>query len=286
MKFGFNVFGRPPEAIAGIARKAEEVGFESVWMSDHLIWPKEIKSEYPYVPNPYKGNPPPVGPHTLLGDTLVVLSHVAAVTTKLRLATGVYILPIRSPIVTARAVATLDVVSGGRFSMGVGMGWMPEEFKIAGEGFDDRVERSEECLGVLKTLWEDDTSEFHGKFFDFGPAKFEPKPVQKPCPPILFGGESKAAYHRAVRLGDGFYGLGVYTPDLAAKRVKRLKELRREYGRENEPFEVTLGYGKPTPDEVQQFAEAGVSRLIVSPWTGGDEFDDLERFAENLIGKS
>ena len=105
-------------------------------------------------------------------------------------------------------------------------------------------------------------------------------------PPLLFGGESQAAYHRAARLGDGFYGLGVYTPDLAAKRVKRLKELRREYGRENEPFEITLGRGKPTPEEVQQFAEVGVSRLMVSPWTGGDEFEDLERFAENILGKS
>lgn len=290
MKFGFNVFGRPPETLAIIARKAEEVGFESIWISDHLIWPKEIRSEYPYDPNPYQATPTgpaPVGPHTLLVDTLVLLSHLAAVTSKLRLGTGVYILPIRNPIVTARAVSTLDILSGGRLTLGVGMGWMPEEFEMAAEGFDDRVERFEECLGVLKTLWEDDVPEFHGKFFDFGPAKFEPKPVQKPHPPILIGGESLAAYRRAARLADGFYGLGGHgrTPELAAQRVRSLRRWLTEYGREDVPFEITVSCGKPTPSEVQQFAEVGVSRLMVSPWTGGDEMEDLERYGEDVFAK-
>jgi len=286
MKIGFNVFLLPLQVLAGVARKADELGFESIWISDHLIWPKEIRTVYPYEPNPYTLGR--VGPHTPLLDPFVTLSYIAAITSRVRLGIGVYILPLRNPLVTARAAVTVDVLSGGRLLLGIGMGWMEEEFTIAGEDFGTRVKRAEECVQVLKALWTQQEPEFHGRFFDFGPAKFEPKPVQRPHPPIVLGGESEAALRRTAMLGDGWYGIGgaCSTPESAARRVERLRQLRREAGRENEPFEISVSPGgRLTLDDIARFQEAGVDRLLVSPWSGGDEIEDLERFAHEVLHK-
>ncbi len=285
MKTGFNIFTLRQDLIIDVARKADEIGIESIWISDHLIWPKEIHTEYPYSPNPYTSGM--VGPHTPLLDPFVVLSHIAAVTSKIRLGIGVYILPLRDPFVTARIAMTLDVLSGGRLSLGVGMGWMEEEFVPVRQDFHNRAARAEECVQVLKALWTEEEPEFHGRFYDFEPVKFGPKPVQKPHPPLLFGGETKAALSRAARLGDGWYGLGGKTLEEATAIVNKLRELRREAGREAEPFEITMsGSGQLTPDDIARYQEAGVDRLMMSPFSGaGGEIEALERFAEEVLAK-
>ncbi|MEE8369328.1 MAG: LLM class F420-dependent oxidoreductase [Dehalococcoidia bacterium] len=286
MKIGFNVFLMKQELLTDVARKADELGVESIWISDHLIWPKEIHTEYPYSPNPYTSGA--VGPHTPLLDPFVLLSHIAALTSNIRLGVGVYILPLRDPFVTARTAMTLDVLSGGRLSLGVGLGWMEEEFVPVGQGFHNRADRTEEIVQVLKALWTEDDPEFHGRFYDFGPVKFTPKPVQKPHPPLLFGGETKAALSRAARLGDGWYGLGGKTLEEASRIVKKLRELRREAGRAAEPFEITVsGAGQMTPDDIARYQEAGVDRLMMSPFSGegGSEMDQMERFAEEILAR-
>src|SRR5437773_9015534 len=158
---------------------------------------------------------------------------------------------------------SLDVLSGGRLTLGVGVGWLAEEFQAVGIDFQTRAARTRECVRALRTLWTETEPEFHGRFFSFGPVRFEPKPVQKPHPPIVFGGESAAALRRAAALGDGWYGVG-HTPETAGNQVNRLQRLLAEAGRADAPFEVTVshGGGALTADDVARYAAAGVQRVV------------------------
>jgi probable F420-dependent oxidoreductase len=226
-------------------------------------------------------------------DPMVVLGYLASASSRIRLGTAVYILPLRNPFFAARAVATLDVLSGGRTIFGVGVGWLEEEFVLGEADFRRRGLRTEECIQVLKCLWSQDQAEWHGRFYDFGPVKIEPKPVQKPHPPIVFGGETEVALRRAAELGDGWYGMG-HTSESAAQQVEKLRTLRRAAGREAKPFEITVGAGAwPAADtwldtnDVDGYRAAGVDRLIVAPWSGrGEAIRGLERFAREVMAKS
>src|SRR5207249_1938313 len=206
-----------------------------VWVPEHLVLPTRITSRYPYAPD---GIPPfsPDAPHL---DPLVLLTHVAAATARIRLGTSVYLLPLRHPLVTARLALSLDVLSGGRLTLGVGVGWLAEEFQAAGIDFQTRAARTRECVRALRTLWTETEPEFHGRFFSFGPLRFEPKPVQQPHPPIVFGGETEAALRRAAALGDGWYGVG-HTPESAAVQATKLRALLAAAGRGAAPFELTV----------------------------------------------
>ncbi len=228
MKIGVALFRLRPERMAAVARHAEALGFESVWVPEHLVLPTRIASRYPYAPD---GVPPfaPDAPHL---DPLILLTHVAAATSRIRLGTNIYLLPLRHPLVTARLAMSLDVLSGGRLTLGVGVGWLAEEFQAAGIEFQTRASRTRECVRALRALWTEAEPEFHGRFFSFGPVKFEPKPVQKPHPPIVFGGETEAALRRAAALGDGWYGVG-HTPESAAVQAGRLRALLAAAGRGN-----------------------------------------------------
>src|SRR5216110_2231169 len=220
MKIGVALFRLRPERMAAVARHAEGLGFESVWVPEHLVLPTRITSRYPYAPDgvaPFS----PDAPHL---DPLVLLTHVAAATARIRLGTSVYLLPLRHPLVTARLAMSLDVLSGGRLTLGVGVGWLAEEFQAAGIDFQTRAARTRECVRALRTLWTETEPEFHGRFFSFGPVRFESKPVQQPHPPIVFGGETEAALRRAAALGDGWYGVG-HTPESAAVQATKLRAL-------------------------------------------------------------
>jgi alkanesulfonate monooxygenase SsuD/methylene tetrahydromethanopterin reductase-like flavin-dependent oxidoreductase (luciferase family) len=186
--------------------------------------------------------------------------------------------------VAARAVQTLDVVSNGRAEVGIGAGWLREEWLAAGLDPATRGRRLDEALGVVKRLWTEPAVEHHGEFYDFAPVAFEPKPVQKPWPRIHVGGESDAALRRAARHGDGWLGLG-HTPESVAAPLARLRSLREREERAHEPFEITIGASPASKEDAARLAEAGVHRILMSPWQRSREaVDGLRRAAERLLG--
>lgn len=280
MKVGIPLFMLRHEQLVPVAQRAEELGFESVWVAEHLVFPTTFRSRYPYT----EDGVPPINPATPLLDPLLVLAQIAAATSRIRLGTNIYLLPLRHPLVTARLATTLDVLSNGRFSLGVGVGWLEEEFVAAGVDFARRGALLRECVRALRVLWSESEPEFHGRTFSFGPVKFEPKPVQKPLP-ILVGGETDAALKRAAEVGDGWYGVR-HTPDSVVPVLAKLRELRKSAGRDHLPFEVTVGPSAASLDRdvLARFADAGVDRVVSLPWTRAREaMDALARFAEKVL---
>lgn len=286
MKFGYSLIGTSPLAYAEVARKAEECGFDSIWVPEHLVFPAEMPATYPYL-----ASGPAPRPGTHLFDPWVSLGYVAAVTMKLRLGTHVYILPLRHPIVTARAVATLDLISNGRAVLGAGVGWLAEEFALVDQRFERRGARTDEIIGILRRLWTEKVIEHHGEFYDLAPVRFEPKPVQSP-PPILIGGEAEPALRRAARLGDGWINANHAFEDLQ-RSVARLQELRREAGREQASFEMIA----TTPpdaglDGVERRRDLGITTAIMMPpmqpgirLTVESVCADLERCRDEVISR-
>lgn len=254
---------------------AESLGYESVWLPEHLVFPIVMSRS----PRPGEEHPP-VPPTTPVFDSFTYLAFLAARTSRLRLGTHVYNVGLRHPFVSARAVATLDIVSGGRFEFGIGASWLEQEWIAAGLDFATRGRRVDEILEVSKRLWVDATIEHHGEFFDFDAVAFEPKPVQRPWPPILVGGESGAALRRAAGRADGWIGMS-HTFESAAGQIARLRELRAEAGRAEEPFQICLGGPVESRADVARWEELGVTRLIVSPWRRSPEaVESLHRFAD------
>jgi probable F420-dependent oxidoreductase len=273
VKFGVALGRLNPAFFVDVTVVADRLGYESVWLPEHLVFPVEMTR------SPYPGQDhPPVPPHTPIFDAFAYLSFLAGRTERVRLATHVYNLALRHPFVAARAVQTLDVVSGGRAEVGVGAGWLESEWEAAGLDFASRGRRLDEALAVCQQLWRDEVVEHHGEFFDFGPVKFEPKPAQQPWPRIHIGGESPAALRRAARHG-GWVGMA-HTPESVADAVKRL----RDFGAPDD-FEVTIGGDVATRSDVERYAAAGVDRLIVAPWSRSPgAIDGLERLADLLNG--
>lgn len=256
------------EAMRDVAVAAEELGYESVWIPEHLVFPADLAAS----PD---GSGHRVRPDVPTLDVLVFLATLATATTTIRLGTWVYNLALRHPIVAARAVQTLDVVSGGRVSFGVGAGWVEGEYAAVGVDFATRGARLDECIDALRELWTEDTPSFGGEHVSFGPVKFEPKPVQAPVP-ILVGGESDAALRRAAARGDGWIGMD-HTPESAAGRVARIRELT------DRPIEVTVGATPEGRDELVAYAEAGVDRVITAPFERtADAIDGLRAYAERM----
>lgn len=281
IKIGVPLFMLRPEQMTAVAQRAEALGFESVWVAEHLVIPAQIRSRYPYAAD----GVPPINPATPLLDPLLVLMQVAARTERIRLGTNVYILPLRHPLAVARMAMTLDLLAQGRFIFGIGVGWLEEEFEAAGVDFATRAGRTREYVRAIRVLWTEPEPSFAGRYVSFGPLKFEPKPAQKPHPPIVFGGESAAALRRAAALGDGWYGVG-HTPLTAGEQVARLRALLTEAERPDAPFEITVSHGASelTVDDVARYAEAGVHRVVSLPWRRGREAEEgLQRLAERVL---
>jgi probable F420-dependent oxidoreductase len=277
VKFGIALGRLNPAFFVAVTDEAERLGFESVWLPEHLVLPVEMTR------SPYPGQEhPPVPPSTPVFDVFAYLAFLAGRTRRIRLATHVYNLALRHPFVAARAVQTLDVVSGGRAEIGIGAGWLEDEWRAAGLDFATRGARLDEALDVCKRLWSEEVVEHHGTHFDFAPVMFEPKPAQKPWPPIHVGGESAPALRRAARAGDGWVGMG-HTPESVSAPVSRLRALRDEYGRAHARFEVSVGGAVEGPDDVERWQASGVDRLVVAPWARSREaIEGMRRFAERV----
>ncbi len=243
-----------------LAKAAEGAGFESIWAVEHVLVPKGYESTYPYDESgkmPLGGGAEDVA----IPDPLIWLSWVAAVTSTIRLATGVMILPQRNPGVLAKEVATLDAMSGGRMSLGIGVGWLEEEFRALGVPFRERGARTDDAMRAMRALWESpETAQHHGKFFDFENVYSRPRPANGTVP-LIVGGHTEAAARRAGRLGDGFFP-GRGKPRELAELFALVKETAAAHGRDPEAIEFTTG-GKTDPGYVERLIEIGVHRMIV-----------------------
>ncbi|MBI2867014.1 MAG: LLM class F420-dependent oxidoreductase [Chloroflexi bacterium] len=237
MKFGVklpNISALPVhqarENILRLAQSADQLGFHSVWVSDHVAVPTSRRSPYPYTADGRS----PYGPDEAYWECLTVLASIAAVTQRVRLGTGVLVLPLRHPIYAAKVLATLDCLSNGRVIVGAGVGWLREEMEILGAPtWEHRGSLADECIRAFKELWTQDRPQFEGRWSQFSGFTFLPKPVQQPHPPIWVGGGSEAALRRVVRLGDGWYA-GGGSPRWVSGCAEQLRQLCQRYER---PFE-------------------------------------------------
>ncbi len=275
LRLGVALGALNPAYHLSVTLEAERLGFESVWMPEHLIFPIGMSGS----PHPGQQHPP-VPPTTPVFDAFAWLSFLAGKTERIRLGTNVYLLGLRHPFAAARAVQTLDVVSRGRAEIGIGAGWLREEWTAAGLDPRTRGRRLDEGLAVCKRLWVEPVIEHHGEFFDFGPVAFEPKTFQKPWPPIHVGGESLSALRRAAYHGDGWLGL-FHTPESIQAPLAKIRELRLKAGRGETPFAVTTGGRVTSSGDLRKWEEAGADRVIVTGWTRSrDAIESLRRLAE------
>ncbi len=287
MKFGlFFANAGPfavPETFEALVRTADEVGIESIWAVEHVVVPVGYESQYPYS----KDGRMPGPENSPIADPLIALSYAAALTQNLRLATGVIILPQRHPTYVAKEVATLDLLSRGRAILGVGIGWLREEFDVLGVPFRERAARTEESVRAIRSLWSDAAEGFDGDFYRWKPVESNPKPIQKPGVPIVVGGHVEGAARRAARVGDGFFpALGglAKIPGL----IQAMSDECGKVGRDPAEIEVTAAEAQVEPDLVRRYQEIGVSRLVMPP----PAFDPegikrtLSEFAEKVIAKT
>jgi probable F420-dependent oxidoreductase len=264
-----------PSIAATVARAAETAGFESVWTGEHIVLPE------PQAP------PSPVPADTPFIDSAIALAFVAAHTNRIRLGTGIIILPQRNPVVLAKELASVDVLSNGRLIFGIGIGYLQPEFAAIGAPFDHKGPRTEEFLAAMIALWSMERPEYDGRFVSFKGINAMPRPVQKPHPEIVFGGHTRDAYGRAARLARGWFGFALDVAG-AAKCVEGLKQACNAAGRQFEDLEISVApRGRVDLDTVHRFAELGVGRLILLH-RGSDErgiLDFIQQTQRELISK-
>jgi len=264
MKFGiFAPLANPfasADYLKTLGTAAEERGFDSIWVAEHVLLFDEYKSRYPYA----NDGRIPVPPESGILDPFVALSYLAAVTDTIRLGTGICLVPQRNPVYTAKEVATGDWLSDVRFDLGIGVGWLAEEFEALDVPFEHRGSRCRAYIDVMKTLWTDPISEYSGEFYKLAPTRQYPKPIQQPHPPIHFGGESDAALRRVADLGQGWYGFNLEADQLN-ERIAHLETLLEERGRKRSDIEISvcpylLSAG---PELIERYQDAGVDRVIL-----------------------
>ena len=286
MKFWQALSFSEPDQLVDVAKICEEVGFDGAFVSDHMFYPGDYENKYPYSED---GKLDGFTAETAWPDPWVTIASMAAVTERLRFTTFIYILGLRNPIEVAKSTSTLGVLSNDRFALGVGAGWMREEFETMGVEFKTRGKRLDESIEVLHKLWSGDLVEHHGKHFDFPPLSMCPVPEKRV--PVWVGGISGPALRRAARVGDGWLGSG-QTADQAVELLNELNGYRKEYGRENEPFESIVPLvTPPTPDDLKKIEDAGADATVSYPFTytvGPTSTLDtkrayLEGFAEGVI---
>lgn len=305
MKYGFTLPGRgpmaTPDTLAAITKRGEALGYDSVLTGDHIVVPKHIASPYPYTEDG-------AFPGSASGEAmeqLTLLAFLAGQTRTIRLVTSVIIVPHRNPLVAAKALATLDVLSKGRLVVGVGVGWMQEEFAALGlPPFAERGAVTDEYIRAFKELWTSDTPTFEGKYCRFSDIAFLPKPVQKPHPPIWVGGESRRAMRRTAQLGDGWYPIGsnpqypMGTPEQLAAGIERLAAYARDAGRPPAALDIIYrthdyqltkdrhptgearrlftGHAEQIAADIRQYAALGVDYLVL-------DFLRLSRHADEML---
>jgi len=294
-----------PEQLRTVAQRAEDLGYDHVWVSDHIILPKKVDSFYPYAADgvaTFKPDEPYYEP-------LAALNFIAGCTQRIRLGTHVLIIPYRNPVLTAKILSTLDVLSGGRLILGAGVGWMEEEFKAMGlDTYKERGAVTDEYLQIYKELWTKEDASFDGKYYQISDTGFEPKPVQKPHPPIWIGGHSGPAVRRAARYGDGWMPIGlrppaILEPEELAGKIARLRKLTVEAGRPEDAVSLTFSTGvvfndaagssrawmQGNPEQIasdlRQYQDLGVSNFIIN-FQGGTVLElqeNMERFSREVM---
>ena len=298
MKFWCSTAFMSSKELPEVAKMLDDAGYHGALVSDHLIYPKDLKSPYPYSPHP--DGRPIWEPETSWPDSWVLIGAMAAVTKQLHFTNSIYIAGARPLLQVAKQVATAAVLSSDRVALGVGAGWMREEFELMGQSFEDRGPRLNEMIEALRELWKGGWVEWHGKHYDIPPLMMEPHPESKV--PIYCGGHTDPAMKRAARYCDGWIG-NAYPWDEAAAHVKRLQGYLKEYGRENDPFEIIVGfYDVPTVDLYRRAEEElGVTATMTMPWAGMEDISSgqhaglqesseryrgpIERFAEAIVDK-
>jgi probable F420-dependent oxidoreductase len=280
VKFGVALGALSPRVHEEATLEAERLGFESVWLPEHMVFTRRMSRS----PHPGEEHPP-VPPGTPIYDAFAYLAYLAARTERLRLGTHVFHIGLRHPFTTARGAQTVDVLSNGRFELGIGASWLEEEWDAVQLDFSTRGRRVDEAIEICQRLWTEETVTHHGEFFRFDEVVFEPKPVQRPGPPILVGGESNAALRRAARLGDGWIGMA-HTFESAAAQIEVLRSLLGEHDRTDDlaDFEIALGGPVESRADLARWEELGVTRMIVAPWSRSSEaVDGLRRFADRVL---
>jgi probable F420-dependent oxidoreductase len=247
-----------PEVLAAIGRGAEERGVGTIWVGEHVVLFDEYASSYPYAADGRIPAPPGSG----LLEPFTTLAYLAATTSTVRLGTAMCLLPQRNPVYTAKEVTTLDWLSGGRVDLGVGVGWLAEEFAAVNVPWPARGRRTDEYLEVLRTLWCDDPSSYQGETYSLPPSSMFPKPVQAPHPPIHIGGESDAALRRTARAAQGWHTFNRRPEDLPAP-LARLEELLAEEGRRRDELTITVCpyFQELDADHIPRYAEAGADNV-------------------------
>jgi probable F420-dependent oxidoreductase len=269
-----------PDLFAQLARDAEELGFESIWTVEHVIIPQ------PHMPYPgSKDGQMPGGDHVAIPDPLIPLAYAAAITSKIKLATGIVILPQRHPLYLAKQLASLDVLSHGRVILGIGSGWMPEEFASVDVDFKTRGALTDESIQAMRALWSDTPASFHGKHYHFHDVKSLPKPVNSGGVPIHVGGHSTAAAKRAGRYGDGFFPT-IVQPDKLKEIFAQVHQEAAAIGRNPSTIELTA-MAAPKLDAVKAAQDVGVERVVFGP-PSSDPVKlraGLERIANEILAK-
>lgn len=259
----------PPEQIAAMGKAVEERGFAAIWVPEHVLFFEEYSSRYPYSEDGRIS-----GFRNGMLDPFAALTFLAAHTKRIRLGTAICLVPQRDPIYTAKMVSDLDFLSGGRVDFGVGVGWLKEEFDALGIPFADRGKRTRECLKVMQTLWQDPVSQYKGQMYTLPPSLQNPKPVQKPHPPIFFGGESEPALKRVADIGQGWLGANLQPEEIKPK-LAQLDKLLANAGRSRKDIKIYVMPLKMSSDAdaFKRYADAGVEQLI--PGAGGKGIDDF-----------
>ena len=269
-----------PENISTVARWAEELGYASVWGPDHVVLPKKVESFYPYDNNNWS-YPSDVD----ILDPLLSLAWAAAVAPSVQIGTSVLIGPLRNPVLLAKQVSSLDFLSGGRVILGLGVGWMKEEFDFIGVSFRNRGKRTDEMVKLMRSFWTGDSVDFQGEFYQVAAAKMHPRPIRQSVP-ILWGGYSEAALSRVARLGDGWAPTKRTFEELAAGMGK-IKEYCREYNRDPDSIRVIARPGpiyKINRETRARYEALGITHVVIDPPLDGPDLSpfraEMERVAE------
>jgi len=287
MKFGIQtLFGgkeaSKPEYVVATGKGAEDRGFASIWVAEHVVAFEKYNSPYPYSED---GIPPFTTENGII-EPLTALSFLAAQTSKIRLGTGIVILPQRNPVYTAKQAADVDVLSGGRLDFGIGLGWSAQEYEACATPFDRRGRRAWDYLNVMRSLWTEDLSSYEGEFYTLPECVQGPKPVQTPHMPLYFGGESDPALRRVSEFGQGWLGYQL-TPQTLPERLEKLGDMLEERGRSLADIQIAISPYDTTLDldTVKRFSDLGVHQLVTIAFA--DNVDgmlaQLDKLAEELV---
>lgn len=287
MKIGFFAVGIgatvEPAVVRAAAMAAERLGFATIWAPEHVVLVEEYASQYPYSSGRFPG--PPDIP---IGDPFTTLAYAAACTSTIRLGTGICLVPEHNPLVLAKTAATLDRLSGGRFILGAGVGWLAEEFQALGIPFERRSQRTREYIEVMRRLWREPVSTHEGEFAKFDGVLSFPKPANGSSIPVWFGGESPAALRRVAQYGDGWLGFKVM-PDEAAAKIRQIETLLAANGRRR--ADVTLAvspYAQPiAADDLKRYRDAGADEVALllrgRPTSEADVIAGIEALARDFV---